>query len=294
MTRNLTRSTRCVRPAFHCHHAQSNAVAPQAQSKNKASKSNNSKLLSAQSALSSAGSSLTNSLPGLLSVGESLERSHGSFLKQALARFGTMSADLGKERIDIGERLLAVLFAVDQDAEMQGWAAREAVKAGGHQPAGRGGAGAPTRNGRQRDGPSSAQEQEDADLQRALEESRREAESGGPTSFQQQQQQPSASSELELPGQEQTPALSTNDNGPLPAESPALLMTTNAANDDELVPAVPHQETAAGAPPAQPTLMDEPVAEPEATPPSSSTREFRTSCLAASITGHWLILCGDG
>lgn len=94
----------------------------------KSSKSNQSKLLSSQSHLAQLGSTLTSSLPAFLSASQQLDLSHAAFLKEALVRHGTLCSDLGRERMEAGERLLVGVFEVDEHSEMQGWALREGQK----------------------------------------------------------------------------------------------------------------------------------------------------------------------
>lgn len=105
---------------------------PQAQSKggSKASKSATSKLLSTQSHLSTLGSALTSALPPFLNASQALDASHAAFLKEALIRYGTISSDLGRERMEAGERVLVAVFSIDEESEMQGWALRESMRAG--------------------------------------------------------------------------------------------------------------------------------------------------------------------
>lgn len=101
----------------------------QAQQKGtKSSKSSQSKLLTSQSHLAQLGSTLTTSLPPFLLTSQSLDRSHAAFLKESLVRHGTISSDLGRERMEMGERLLVGVFEIDELAEMQGWALREGQK----------------------------------------------------------------------------------------------------------------------------------------------------------------------
>jgi len=115
----------------------------QAQQKGtKSSKSAQSKLLTSQSHLSQLGSTLTTSLPSFLAQSQTLDRSHAAFLKESLVRHGTICSDLGRERMEMGERLLVGVFEVDERAEMQGWALRE-----GHRTASGAGAGDGSLNG---------------------------------------------------------------------------------------------------------------------------------------------------
>ncbi|GAA5903937.1 hypothetical protein JCM5296_002461 [Sporobolomyces johnsonii] len=90
-----------------------------------------SKLLTSQSALSSLGSSLTSSLPPFLSQTQALDLAHAAFLKECLVRCGTLTSDLGRERMEAGERLLVQVLAVDESAEAEEWALREGMAAGG-------------------------------------------------------------------------------------------------------------------------------------------------------------------
>ncbi|BGP35149.1 hypothetical protein JCM10296v2_006979 [Rhodotorula toruloides] len=107
----------------------------------KSGKSASSKQLQSQSALSSLGSSLTSSLPSFLTQSQALDLSHQAFLKECLVRCGTIASDLGRERMEMGERLLVRVLGVDESAEAEEWALREGMKLGG------GGAGGPSRNG---------------------------------------------------------------------------------------------------------------------------------------------------
>lgn len=110
----------------------------QAQTKTgtKTSKSNTSKLLTSQSHLSTLGYNLSSTLPSFLSSSASLDITHATFLKEALIRYGTINSDIGREQMEMGERLLVSVLGVDEQSESQGWALREGVKAG----AGAGGA----------------------------------------------------------------------------------------------------------------------------------------------------------
>ncbi|GAA6007543.1 hypothetical protein JCM11491_004201 [Sporobolomyces phaffii] len=104
----------------------------------KASKSS-SKLLSTQSSLSSLGSSLTGSLPSFLTQSQALELAHVQLVKQALTQFGTFGADLARERMELGERLVETVLGVDEGLDAQEWALREGAKASaGGTPAARG------------------------------------------------------------------------------------------------------------------------------------------------------------
>ncbi|BGP27441.1 fps/Fes/Fer/CIP4-like and SAFF domain-containing protein [Rhodotorula toruloides] len=107
----------------------------------KSGKSVSSKQLQSQSALSSLGSSLTSSLPSFLNQSQALDLSHQAFLKECLVRCGTIASDLGRERMEMGERLLVRVLGVDESAEAEEWALREGMKLGG------GAAGGPSRNG---------------------------------------------------------------------------------------------------------------------------------------------------
>lgn len=97
----------------------------------KVSKSATSKLLTAQSHLSSLGSSLTSGLPPFLASAQAVDDSHAAFLTEALVRYGTLESDLGRERMEAGERFLNAVLAVDRESELQGWALRESMRAGG-------------------------------------------------------------------------------------------------------------------------------------------------------------------
>ncbi|GAA5980641.1 hypothetical protein JCM5350_003575 [Sporobolomyces pararoseus] len=88
-----------------------------------------SKLLSTQSSLSTLGSSLTSSLPSFLNLSQSLEQSHVQLLKQSLTQYGTFSSDLGRDRMELGERLVQQVLAIDESVEMTEWALREGMKA---------------------------------------------------------------------------------------------------------------------------------------------------------------------
>ncbi|GJN93821.1 hypothetical protein Rhopal_006879-T1 [Rhodotorula paludigena] len=96
-----------------------------------------SKLLQAQSALAQAGSGLTSDLPPFLALSHNLDLAHAAFLKEALVRAGTLTADLGRERMDAGERIVNLVLAVDHPADAEQWALREGMKLSG----GGGGAG---------------------------------------------------------------------------------------------------------------------------------------------------------
>lgn len=99
------------------------------QSQTKSSKSASSKLLNNQSQLSTLGSSLTAALPTFLSQSQALEETHSAFLKEALVRAGTCTSDLGRERMEAGERLLNAVLGIDDQVEMQTWALRESMRA---------------------------------------------------------------------------------------------------------------------------------------------------------------------
>ncbi|GAA5964170.1 hypothetical protein JCM3765_005365 [Sporobolomyces pararoseus] len=94
----------------------------------KSSKSS-SKLLSTQSSLSTLGSSLTSSLPSFLNLSQSLEQSHVQLLKQSLTQYGTFSSDLGRDRMELGEKLVQQVLGIDESVEMTEWALREGMKA---------------------------------------------------------------------------------------------------------------------------------------------------------------------
>lgn len=57
-------------------------------------------------------------------------------------RCGTIASDLGRERMEMGERLLVKVLGVDESAEAEEWALREGMKLGGG-----GGGGGASRNG---------------------------------------------------------------------------------------------------------------------------------------------------
>ncbi|KAK4703007.1 hypothetical protein P7C70_g3213, partial [Phenoliferia sp. Uapishka_3] len=97
----------------------------------KTSKSTTSKLLSAQSHLASLGSSLAASLPTFLTSAQAVDASHAASLTEALVRYGTLESDLGRERMEAGERFLNAVLAVDCESELQVWALRESMRAGG-------------------------------------------------------------------------------------------------------------------------------------------------------------------
>jgi len=104
----------------------------QAQQKStKSGKSASSKQLQSQSALASLGSSLTSALPAFLSQSQQLDLAHGALLKQHLVLCGTHTSDLGRDRMEAGERLLNQVLAVDEGAEAQEWALREGQRLGG-------------------------------------------------------------------------------------------------------------------------------------------------------------------
>ncbi|GAA5867632.1 hypothetical protein JCM8547_001322 [Rhodosporidiobolus lusitaniae] len=125
-----------------------------AQSKStRSGKSASSKLLTSQSHLSSLGSSLTSSLPAFLSQTQSLDLQHTAFLKEALVRCGTATSDLGRERMEAGERLLVQALGVDESAEAEEWALREGMKlSGGAAPVSSGLNGAGGADGLRRNG----------------------------------------------------------------------------------------------------------------------------------------------
>lgn len=92
--------------------------------------SNQSKLLQAQSQLSSLGSHLAAALPAFLDQSQRLDLSHGAFLKEALVRCGTLTSDLGRERMEAGERLTVQVLGIDEAVEAEEWALRESIKLG--------------------------------------------------------------------------------------------------------------------------------------------------------------------
>lgn len=96
--------------------------------------------MTAQSQLSTIGSSLTSALPAFLTQSQQLEQAHATFLKERLVLAGTATNDLGRETMEAGEKLLNSVLGVDEQVEMQTWALRESMNAGGQA----GGAGAPT------------------------------------------------------------------------------------------------------------------------------------------------------
>ncbi|BGP43238.1 hypothetical protein JCM10449v2_007266 [Rhodotorula kratochvilovae] len=97
----------------------------------KSGKSASSKQLQSQSALASLGSTLTSALPAFLAQSQALDLAHGAFLKECLVRAGTHTSDLGRERMEAGERLLNLVLAVDEGAEAEEWALREGIRLGG-------------------------------------------------------------------------------------------------------------------------------------------------------------------
>ncbi|GAA5990406.1 hypothetical protein JCM10908_007356 [Rhodotorula pacifica] len=106
----------------------------------KSSKSSTqSKLLQSQSQLSTLGSQLAAALPAFLDQSQKLDLAHGAFMKEALVRCGTLTADLGRERMEAGERLTVRVLGIDEEAEAQEWALRESIKLGGGGPGGGGG-----------------------------------------------------------------------------------------------------------------------------------------------------------
>ncbi|GAA5827818.1 hypothetical protein JCM11251_007687 [Rhodosporidiobolus azoricus] len=102
-----------------------------AQTKSTRSAKPSSKLLTTQSALSSLGSTLTSSLPAFLTQSQALDLSHSAFLKEALVRAGTASSDLGRERMEGGEKVLVTVLGVDESADAEEWALREGMRLGG-------------------------------------------------------------------------------------------------------------------------------------------------------------------
>ncbi|GAA5839022.1 hypothetical protein JCM9279_002570 [Rhodotorula babjevae] len=108
------------------------------QKSTKSGKSASSKQLQSQSALASLGSSLTSALPAFLGQSQQLDLAHGALLKEHLVLCGTHTSDLGRDRMEAGERLLNQVLAVDEGAEAQEWALREGQRLGG---GGAGGAG---------------------------------------------------------------------------------------------------------------------------------------------------------
>lgn len=95
------------------------------------SSSQQQKLLQSQSSLSTVGSQLAAALPAFLDQSQQLDLAHGAFLKEALVRCGTLVADLGRERMETGERLTVQVLGVDENAEAEEWALRESIKLGG-------------------------------------------------------------------------------------------------------------------------------------------------------------------
>lgn len=87
--------------------------------------------MTAQSQLSSSHTSITQAMPAFLSIAQELDLAHATALKEALVKYGTISADLGRERMEMGERILNAVLAIDDQAEMQDWALKEGRKAGG-------------------------------------------------------------------------------------------------------------------------------------------------------------------
>lgn len=109
------------------------------QKQTKSSKaSNQSKLLQAQAQLSTLGSRLAAALPPFLDQSLHLDLAHAAVLKEALVRCGTLTADLGRERMEAGESLTLKVLAVDEAADAQEWALRESLKLGGGAAAGAG------------------------------------------------------------------------------------------------------------------------------------------------------------
>ncbi|GAA5930730.1 uncharacterized protein JCM15063_002442 [Sporobolomyces koalae] len=100
-----------------------------AQSKATKSSKPSTKLLSTQSSLSSIGSRLVESLPAFLTESQQLEQDHLTFVKEALVKAGTFTADLGRDRMELGEQLVVKTLAIDGPVESQEWALREGQKA---------------------------------------------------------------------------------------------------------------------------------------------------------------------
>ncbi|GAA6036244.1 hypothetical protein JCM8097_006855 [Rhodosporidiobolus ruineniae] len=101
------------------------------QKSTRSGKSASSKLLTSQSHLSTLGSQLTSSLPAFLTSSQKLDLAHAAVLKEALTRAGTLTSDLGRERMEGGERVLVQVLSVDESAEAEEWALREGMKLGG-------------------------------------------------------------------------------------------------------------------------------------------------------------------
>ncbi|GAA5891615.1 hypothetical protein JCM8208_007341 [Rhodotorula glutinis] len=101
------------------------------QKSTKSGKSASSKQLQSQSALASLGSSLTSALPAFLRQSQQLDLAHGALVKEHLVLCGTHTSDLGRDRMEAGERLLNQVLAVDEGAEAQEWALREGQRLGG-------------------------------------------------------------------------------------------------------------------------------------------------------------------
>ncbi|KWU43832.1 hypothetical protein RHOSPDRAFT_29511 [Rhodotorula sp. JG-1b] len=112
------------------HQAVEKVQKAQAKQTKSSKASNQSKLLQAQSQLSSLGSHLAAALPAFLDQSQRLDLSHGAFLKEALVRCGTLTSDLGRERMEAGERLTVQVLGIDEAVEAEEWALRESIKLG--------------------------------------------------------------------------------------------------------------------------------------------------------------------
>lgn len=112
------------------HQAVEKVQKAQAKQTKSSKSSNQSKLLQAQSQLSSLGSHLAAALPAFLDQSQRLDLAHGAVLKEALVRCGTLTSDLGRERMEAGERFTVQVLGIDEAVEAQEWALRESIKLG--------------------------------------------------------------------------------------------------------------------------------------------------------------------
>ena len=103
----------------------------QAKSATKSSKSTTSKLLSAQSSLTFISAELKSSLPPFLAMSQSLETSQSNIIKESLLLYGTLSSDQARAEMEVGERFVGAVLAVEGEVEMRTWALREGLAAGG-------------------------------------------------------------------------------------------------------------------------------------------------------------------
>lgn len=65
-----------------------------------------------------------------MDASQALEMEHTVALKESLTRYGTITADLAREGMELGERFVSTTLGIDEREEMIDWAKRESKRAG--------------------------------------------------------------------------------------------------------------------------------------------------------------------